>query len=104
MSPKPPWLPGGSLSLIARTRERLSNVASTLNERLANTCKSIVGSFARKRLVGTGNAMVSRKASFRVLSVAIGPFWPNLAQKFQMLPRQTDASRPFQGNAALSCL
>ena len=31
--------------------------------------------------------MVSRKASFRVLSVAIDPFWPNSAQKFQMLPR-----------------
>jgi glycosyltransferase involved in cell wall biosynthesis len=39
MSPKPPWLPGGSLSLIDRTRARLSNVASTLNERLANMCK-----------------------------------------------------------------
>jgi hypothetical protein len=62
-----------------------------------------VGSFARKRIVGTGNAMVSRKVSFRMLSVAIGPFWPNSVQKFQMLPRQTDASGPSQGNAALSC-
>jgi hypothetical protein len=35
--------------------------------------------------------MVSRKVSFLVLSVAISPFWPNSAQKFQMLPRRTDA-------------
>ena len=34
--PKPPRLRGGLLNSIARTRERLSNVASTSNERLAN--------------------------------------------------------------------
>ena len=93
--PKPPRLPGGSLNSIARTRERLSNVASTSNESLANMCKSTVGSFARKRPVGTGNAMVSRGASLRLLSVAIGPFWPNSAQKFRMRRRRTDASRLF---------
>ena len=41
----------------------------------------------RNHLGGTGSAMVSRKASFRVLIVAVSPFWPNWAQKFQMRPR-----------------
>ena len=97
--PKPARPRGGSLNSIARRPERLSNDASTLNERLANTCKSIVGSFARKRLAGTGNEMVSHKASPRVLSVAIGPFWPKSAQKFRMRRRWTDASRPFRCKA-----
>ena len=40
--PQPRRPSGGSLNSIARTRERLSNVASTSNERLANMCKSTV--------------------------------------------------------------
>ena len=93
-SPKP-RRPPAIAKLIARRCERLSNVASTSNERLANMCKFIVGSLERKKLLERGNAMVLKGASLR-FNVTIGSHRPSLVQKFQMLPRQTDASRPFR--------
>ena len=49
--------------------------------------------------------LLRRCASFRLLRVAIGPFWPNSAQKFRMRRRWTDASRPFfRAKPPLGCL